>query len=126
MTRVARLLVVEDEPMIGRILEHKLTREGHRVTWLRDAAALRRESALHTADVALVDISLEEDGIEVVEDLRSEGHLVASHWLVLVEARDAGGRARAALCSADGQISKPFKPTAVAARILELLDSART
>lgn len=125
MNRSARLLVVEDEPMIGRILEHKLVREGHEVTWIRDAASLCRESEARTADVALVDITLEEDGIEVVERLRAEGRRVAAHWLVLVEARDTAGCARAALCSADGQITKPFKPTVVAARILELLDAVQ-
>ncbi|MFN2451653.1 MAG: response regulator transcription factor [Candidatus Dormibacteria bacterium] len=122
MTRPVRLLVAEDEPMIGRILEHKLVREGHEVTWVRDAAALRREAELRTADIALVDITLEEDGIELVERLRAQGCRVASRWLVLVEARDTAGSARAALCSADGQISKPFKPTVVAARVNELLE----
>ena len=28
---VGRLVIIEDEPMIGRILEHKLRREGHDV-----------------------------------------------------------------------------------------------
>ncbi|MDQ6748370.1 MAG: response regulator, partial [Candidatus Dormibacteraeota bacterium] len=118
MTRPVRLLVAEDEPMIGRILEHKLVREGYQVTWVRDAAGLRGEAELRTADLALVDITLEEDGIEVVERLRSEGCAVAAQWLVLVEARDVTGRARAALCSAQGQVTKPFKPTVVAARVL--------
>ncbi|MEA2670273.1 MAG: hypothetical protein QOG45_493, partial [Chloroflexota bacterium] len=48
----ATVLVVEDEPMIGRILEHKLSREGHRVLWAHsaeEADALARDEAVDVA-----------------------------------------------------------------------------
>src|ERR1019366_180009 len=36
---MSELLILEGEPMVGRILEHKLRREGYEVTWLRTAGA---------------------------------------------------------------------------------------
>ena len=113
-SRTGRVLLVEDEPMIGRILEHKLSREGHAVTWLRTAAEAAAALDAGDADLALVDVTLESDGIELVAGRRRP----VCGWL----ARDEQARALAA--GAGGLVLKPFKPTAVAAQVLALLERA--
>jgi DNA-binding response OmpR family regulator len=113
------LLLVEDEPMIGRILEHKLLREGHRVTWVRDTHAAH--AALDTGDVdlALVDVTLDRDGLEFMTEMAA---MPRCGWLAMVEQRDGESALRAAASpGCAGVVLKPFKPTAVAALVLDVL-----
>ena len=116
----ARVLLVEDEPMIGRILEHKLSREGHAVTWLRTAADAAVALDAGGIDVALVDVTLESDGV----DLAAAHPTPRAGWLALVEARRHDDATRAIGAGARGVVLKPFKPTAVAAQVEALLEAA--
>ena len=117
------VLIVEDEPMIGRILAHKLAREGHGVQ-RRDTADALRESVA-SCDVALVDTTLERDGIEEMRALAAGGRAPRAGWFALVDGRDAGEARRAVAAGAAGVITKPFKPTAVAAQVAALLELRR-
>lgn len=118
---MGRVVIIEDEPMIGRILEHKLRREGHDVTWLRSAADGERALMQSQTDTALVDASLEHDAFSFIAELTERGNAPRCGWLALVAQRDADGRRRALDAGAAGIVSKPFKPTAVAALVVELL-----
>lgn len=117
----AHVVVAEDEPMIGRILEHKLAREGHRVTWVRDCAALQASLRQGDVDVALVDATLDRDGLELMASVAGTPRC---GWLAMVEQRNPGAQRRAAEAGAAGVVLKPFKPTAVAALVLDLLERA--
>ena len=111
------VLIVEDEPMIARILEHKLRREGWAVRMCHTAAA--GEAALRDApvEVALVDATLELDGLAWAGGLAAAGLRPRHGWLALVEARDPGAPERALDHGAAGVVVKPFKPTLVAAEV---------
>ncbi len=116
----ATVLVVEDEPMIGRILEHKLSREGHRVLWARSAAEADALAEGTRVDVALVDVTLERDGVDLAAGW--VGPAAPAHgWLAMVEARHPEHALRAHAAGAAGAVVKPFKPTAVAAQVRGLL-----
>ena len=119
------VLVVEDEPMIGRILQHKLVREGHRVTLVRDTHAA--QAALERGDVelALVDVTLDRDGLEFMSEMTTTpGARPGCGWVAMVEQRDAESQQRATLAGAAAVVIKPFKPTAVAALVVDLLEAA--
>jgi DNA-binding response OmpR family regulator len=118
----AHLLVVEDEPMIGRILEHKLVREGHRVSWARDTLAAAAVLGGGDVDLALVDVTLDRDGVEFMSGLAATSRC---GWVAMAEQRDGAAQQRARDAGAAGVVVKPFKPTAVAALVLELLERAR-
>ena len=111
-----RLLVAEDEPMIARILGEKLEREGYEVRVVRTAAALRE--SLGACDVALVDATLDEDGIDAVATAAERPGV---GWFAMLEQRHAGEGTRAVQAGAAGVVLKPFKPTAVAAQVQLLL-----
>ena len=115
----ASLLIVEDEPMISRILAEKLTREGYAVSRASTIAGLT--SALSSADVALVDRTLDGDGIDVMGRLAGLGVRPRAGWFAMLESRDAGEGGRAVRAGAAGVILKPFKPTAVATQVATLL-----
>jgi DNA-binding response OmpR family regulator len=116
----ATVLVVEDEPMIGRILEHKLDREGHRVLWARNAGDADLILAAEPVDVALVDVTLERDGVALAAGWSGDG-APGCGWLAMVEARHPEEGERALRAGASGTVVKPFKPTEVAAQVRALL-----
>lgn len=111
------LLIVEDEPMISRILEHKLLREGWRVLVSVDTAAAEEALRAQPVRLALVDATLDRDGLEWAGGLADAGLAPLCGWVALVEARDPAAPARALVHGAAGVVVKPFKPTAVAAEI---------
>jgi DNA-binding response OmpR family regulator len=113
------VLIAEDEPMIGRILAEKLIREGHSVRRASTTTALA--DALSSCDIALVDATLDADGIDAMQRLRAGGVGPRIGWFAMLESRSAGDGARAVQAGAAGVILKPFKPTAVAAKVTALL-----
>jgi DNA-binding response OmpR family regulator len=117
----AQLLLAEDEPMIGRILEHKLVREGHTVTRVADCASLAAALSAGDVDVALVDVTLDRDGVEFMASLAQTPRC---GWVAMAEQRDTASQQRARDAGAAAVVVKPFKPTAVAALVLDLLERA--
>jgi DNA-binding response OmpR family regulator len=115
----ATVLIAEDEPMIGRILAEKLTREGYKV--LRTATIEGLMSALAISDVALVDATLDGDGIDAMQGLAAAAIHPRAGWFAMVESRAADQGIRAVRAGAAGVIIKPFKPTSVAAKVATLL-----
>jgi DNA-binding response OmpR family regulator len=113
------LLIVEDEPMIGRILREKLTREGYVVARAATIDGLR--SAVASADIALVDATLDGDGIDAMRALAGAGIGPRVGWFAMLESRAEAQGPRAVQAGAAGVILKPFKPTVVAAQVAALL-----
>jgi DNA-binding response OmpR family regulator len=69
---MARLLVVEDDEVIGSALESTLEQRGYAVRWSRDGGSALRDAQGHSFDLALVDLGLPDlDGIEVCRRLRA-------------------------------------------------------
>ena len=118
----ARILIAADEPMVSRILEHKLRREGHSVSCVRDGAAMWRVLDAGEADVLLVDSALDSDGIGLMEELSYAGQLPSAGWFAVVEKRDQQAHTRAMRAGAVGLVVKPFKPSDVAAQVAALLE----
>jgi CheY-like chemotaxis protein len=120
----AVVLIAEDEPMIRRILAEKLTREGHVIRRVADLAGL--DAGLDSCDVALVDVTLDGDGVDAMRRLAVRGVRPRAGWFAMLESRAAGDADRAAGAGAAGIILKPFKPTAVALQVATLLAAAAT
>ncbi len=110
---MGELLILEGEPMVGRILEHKLRREGHAVTWLRAAAPAAPET-----DVALVEVDLGGDS----RAWMAGGAAPRVGWFAICDHDDEEAAQRAVRAGAAGIIRKPFKPTEVAAQVRTLLE----
>jgi two-component system, OmpR family, response regulator len=115
-----RILLVEDDAMIGEAVLDALRAEHYAVDWVRDGAmadtALRTESY----DLVLLDLGLpRRDGLDVLRSLRSRG----AHVPVLVAtARDAVGDRIAGLdAGADDYVVKPYDTDELLARIRALI-----
>ena len=117
-----RILLVEDDPMIGKTLYAALQQDGYAVDWVKDGQAAR--VAVDTADNAyalvLLDLGLpRKSGLELLRDLRRAGNKVR---VLIVTARDAVTDRVAGLdAGADDYLVKPFSLDELAARMRAVL-----
>ena len=115
-----RLLLVEDDTMIGEAVLDVLRTEHYAVDWVRDGemadAALRSE----TYDLVLLDLGLpRRDGLEVLRGLRARRQTMP---VLVATARDAVGDRVAGLdAGADDYVVKPFDTDELLARIRALI-----
>lgn len=100
---MTRILVVEPDPMVRRILADKLQREGYEIT----------ASSTLPADAGGYDAALIAG--EVPAPVPHHG------WLAICEADDPAAALAAVRAGAAGVVRKPFKPTAVAEQVRHLL-----
>ena len=115
-----KLLLVEDDAMIGRALLDALRAEGYAVNWVRDGAVADTTLATEPYDLVLLDLGLpRRDGLDVLRALRTRGSVVP---VLIATARDAVGDRVAGLdAGADDYIAKPFDIDELLARIRALL-----
>ena len=98
MTRKRHIVIVDDEPNIGRSLRLILEGEGYRVSVCDSVAAWRAERLRARADVHVLDVRLPDgSGIDVLRELRQEDDrsavvMISGHGTI----RDAVEAARAA------------------------------
>src|SRR5260370_3654658 len=111
-----RILLIEDDPMIGKALVRGLGDQGMTVDWVRSGA--EGSAALACAEHALVllDIGLPEmSGIEVLKAARTAGALVP---VLVITARDSLDDLVAGLdLGAHDYIVKPFELRELLARM---------
>jgi two-component system phosphate regulon response regulator PhoB len=105
----AKILVVEDDPDIMRILTHALTAVGHQVVPAYGGEDAIRKVKAQKFDLVLTDLSMPKvSGVEVIQAIKSDP--ATQHIPVLaVTAHVWDGIAQSAgQVGCDGYISKPF------------------
>lgn len=119
----ARILVVDDEHALRRLLRLYLEREGYAVQEAADGLTALSTLRQGLVDLALVDVMLPElDGFEVVRRIRSE----SSVPIILITARgEEGNRVAGLELGADDYVVKPFSAPEVVARVRANLRRAR-
>ncbi len=102
-----RVLVVEDDPMIGRAVADGLQADGSAVDWVRDGLAAELALKHGPYDLAVLDLGLPgKDGVEVLKSLRRAKIEVP---VLIITARDAVADRVAGLDQgADDYLVKPF------------------
>ena len=117
-----RILLIEDDRMIGASLERGLRDDGYAVDWVHDgasaAAALRDTQAEYA--LALLDWGLPgRDGLSVLKALRNSGNAMP---VLMITARDGlDDRVTGLDGGADDYLVKPFEFAELKARIRSLL-----
>ncbi len=111
-----RLLLIEDDVMIGEAASQALRDAAWAVDWVRDlrAARLALQAAEH--DAVLLDLGLADgDGCELLQQLRKSGNAVP---VIIVTARDnTPDRIRGLDLGADDYVVKPFEIDELMARL---------
>ncbi|MBW4050461.1 MAG: response regulator [Proteobacteria bacterium] len=122
-----RLLLVEDDAMIGEAMRAGLKREGFTVDWVYDGDSALQVLRTEDFDLLLLDLGLpRKGGLEVLTAARASGHDLP---VLIITARDAVcDRVQGLDAGADDYLVKPFDLDELAARIRALLrrNSGRT
>jgi two-component system OmpR family response regulator len=115
-----RILLVEDDSLIGGAIERALRDAAHAVDWVRDGMGALAVAANEDYALVLLDLGLpKKDGIEVLRDLRRNKLGVP---IIIITARDAvEERIRGLDYGADDYLVKPFSIDELEARIRALV-----
>src|SRR5215813_2196742 len=118
--RVAmRVLLVEDDPMIGESIRQGLRQDGFAVDWVQDGEAAELALRITAYALVLLDLGLpRKSGLEVLTTLRRTGQGIP---VLILTARDAvADRVRGLDSGADDYLVKPFALEELAARMRAL------
>lgn len=115
-----RLLLVEDDTMIGEAVLQVLRAEHYAVDWVRDGAMADEALRSEQYDLVLLDLGLpKRDGLDVLRALRGRRDTVP---VLVATARDAVGDRIAGLnAGADDYVVKPYDIDELLARVRALL-----
>lgn len=111
-----RVLLVEDDSMIGQAVMKSLKDHSYAVDWVQDGQAALDTMRLHVYDLVLLDLGLpKRDGMDVLRTIRADNDPVP---VLVVTARDAVSERVSGLdLGADDFLSKPFKMVELLARM---------
>jgi two-component system response regulator QseB len=115
-----RLLLVEDDAMIGKSLQQGLTQDGYAVDWVRDGQAARLSLQNDGYALVLLDLSLPRlSGRELLLQLRERRNPIP---VLIITAQDTiADRVEGLDAGADDYLVKPFSFEELTARIRALL-----
>ena len=111
-----RLLLVEDDSMIGEAARQGLRQEGHTVDWVRDGREADAAVAAAPYDAVLLDLGLpRRDGLALLKSWRAHNVTVP---VLIITARDAvSDRVSGLDAGADDYLVKPFDLDELSARV---------
>ena len=118
-----RILLAEDDSLLGDGLRAGLRQLGFLVDWVRDGEAAERELRAQAYEAAVLDLGLpRKDGLDVLADIRRSGILTP---VLVLTARDAvPDRIRGLDGGADDYVVKPVDLHELAARLRALVRRA--
>jgi pilus assembly protein CpaE len=119
----AKILIVDDDPNVQRLLQYTLKQEGYDVVTAADGAEGFRMWGSEGPALILLDVMLPKlDGYQVATKIRQEegqtGHVPI---IMLTAEREVEQKVRGLRAGADDYLIKPFHPAELLARIKSLL-----
>jgi pilus assembly protein CpaE len=119
----AKILVVDDDPNVQRLLQYTLKQEGYEVAIASDGAEGFRLWGTELPDLILLDVMLPRlDGYQVAQKIRAEeGDGSHVPIIMLTAEREVEQKVRGLRAGADDYLIKPFHPAELLARIKSLL-----
>ncbi len=121
------LLVVDDSPLIVRILSMVLKKAGYNVETASDGEeAIEKAIAVQPSIIFLDAMMPKKDGYEVARELRRNPRLKRQPYIVMLTALDQRwDRERARAEGVDEVMTKPFTPAQVTERVRAILQRER-
>lgn len=120
MEEKVKLLVVDDEERILRLLNMYLTREGYEIDEAMNGAEALEKALVDQYDCILLDVMMpEKDGLEVLQELREKK--IMTPVILLTAKGEESDRVSGFESGADDYIVKPFSPREVVLRVKAIL-----
>jgi DNA-binding response OmpR family regulator len=117
-----KVLLVEDEEPLRRVLKDLLEREGFMVFEAADGVKALDEIDRAAPDIVVLDLNLPRlDGYGVLSHLRARAATVDLPVIVLTAKGDEDSEVRVFEYGASDYLTKPFRPRALSARLHALL-----
>lgn len=115
----ARILLVEDDPEIARVVRDMLIRENYEVTWATTGLEGWEDFQVSTYDLVLVDLMMPEmDGLTLCRNIRWKSDVP----IMIISARkEDEDKVEGLQLGADDYLAKPFSLIELKARIESLL-----
>ncbi len=121
-----KVLLVEDEEQLRRVMKDLLEREGYIVSEARDGVQALDQVDRHAPDIIVLDLNLPGlDGYSVLKQLRSRPATRGIPVMVLTAKGDEDNEVRVFELGADDFITKPFRARALSARLEAVLGRHR-
>jgi CheY-like chemotaxis protein len=122
----AKILLVEDEDSLRRVMKDLLEREGYVISEARDGVQALDQVDRHAPDLIMLDLNLPGlDGYTVLEQLRSRPATAHIPVIVLTAKGDEDNEVRVFELGADDFLTKPFRARALSARLQAVLARRR-
>lgn len=124
MKKQMRLLLVEDEPFLGKVVMESLEKEGYWVVWLEDGALAWQQFSPEIFDVCVLDVMLPGiDGFALAEKIRSVSPNLP---ILFLTARNAIEDVKTGYASGGNDyLRKPFSLDELFLRIDQLLNRGK-
>jgi DNA-binding response OmpR family regulator len=122
---VSQILVADDEPELGDLLEMVLHRLGHEVVLVRDGVSALEACEAASPDLVVLDVGMpgELDGLEVTRRLRAQP-TTARVPVLLLTARGSDADVTSGFeAGASDYLVKPFNAREVSTRVTALLEA---
>ena len=115
----AKILVVDDDPNVVKLVQLYLERDGHEVLTASDGVAGLEMAREESPDLIVLDLMMPRmDGMEVCRTIRAESSVPVIMLTAMVEEDD---RLAGLDLGADDYVTKPFSPRELAARVRAVL-----
>ena len=123
-----RILVVEDQDSIRRMIEALVQARGYEVTAVSSGAKAIDVAMTDPPDMVLLDLNLpgQYDGFDVCQRLRSDPGTRSVPVVIISAMDDDASRARATAAGATAYYTKPFSPIALLKEIDRLKSQITT
>jgi phosphate regulon transcriptional regulator PhoB len=117
-----KILIVEDERDVAKLLKYNLEKEGFRISHVSDGALVLPEVRRDPPDLVILDLMLSGiDGLEVCRQLRRNEKYASMPVLMLTARGEEADRVVGLEIGADDYVTKPFSMRELIARVRVLL-----
>lgn len=115
-----RLLLVEDDELLGDAVKAGLTQFGYVVDWLKDGEAARAALRSESFELIILDLGLPKlSGLALLQHIRQDGN--ATPVIILTARESVEDRVKGLDSGADDYLVKPFDLNELSARIRALV-----
>jgi len=117
-----KILIVEDERDVVKLLRYNLEKEGFRISSVTDGSLALSEMRREPADLVMLDLMLPGmDGLEICRQLRRNERYASVPILMLTARSEEADRVVGLELGADDYVTKPFSMRELIARVRALL-----